>query len=111
HQCGKNTLVFVPLLTSHRYFQLDATLNALIAFITFFLLTCSVYLINDLIDIEVDRAHCTKSKRPFAAGDLSGKIGIAWIVVFIFAAGWLALHQNPQFQWMLVCYFSMAMLY
>ncbi|WP_082475981.1 UbiA family prenyltransferase [Methylobacterium sp. Leaf99] len=67
HQYAKNTLVFVPLLMAHR-FDGPAFLAALLAFVAFSLCASSVYLINDLIDIEADRAHPTKCRRPLASG-------------------------------------------
>ncbi|WP_417259570.1 UbiA family prenyltransferase [Celeribacter sp.] len=67
HQWLKNILVFIPLLLAH---QLDATslLRALTAFVAFSLTASSVYVLNDLLDLNADRAHARKCKRPFAAG-------------------------------------------
>ena len=57
HHWLKNILIFLPMLAAH---QLDAVtaFNSLIAFITFSLVASSVYLFNDLIDLNMDRAHC-----------------------------------------------------
>ncbi|WP_238297217.1 UbiA family prenyltransferase, partial [Methylobacterium soli] len=79
HQYAKNTLVFVPLLTSHN-FQTHAILMACMAFVTFSLAASAVYLLNDLMDIDADRRHPTKRNRPFARGALSMKAGMAAIV-------------------------------
>lgn len=67
HQWLKNVLVFMPMLTAHQI--TGATfLASLVAFIAFSLIASSVYVLNDLLDLRVDRAHPRKCKRPFAAG-------------------------------------------
>lgn len=67
HQWAKNGLVFVPLLTAHR-FDAGSLISAFAAFIAFSIAASSVYILNDLIDIEADRHHPTKRLRPLAAG-------------------------------------------
>ena len=75
HQWVKNLLLFVPLLASH---QIDnvSLLNGALAFIFFGMCASSVYLLNDLMDLEDDRHHITKRNRPFASGALSVKSGL-----------------------------------
>lgn len=69
HQWLKNILVFLPMLAAHQL--TGATfLASLTAFISFSLIASSVYVLNDLLDLKVDRAHPRKCKRPFAAGDI-----------------------------------------
>ena len=75
HQYLKNTLIFVPLLTSHS-FGLDAVLAAFLAFLSFSAAASAVYILNDLVDIEADRRHPTKCLRAFASGALSVKAGL-----------------------------------
>jgi 4-hydroxybenzoate polyprenyltransferase/phosphoserine phosphatase len=69
HQYAKNGLVFVPLLTNH-LFTWPSFLQALLAAIAFSLCASSVYLLNDLVDLQDDRGHRTKRKRPLACGDI-----------------------------------------
>jgi 4-hydroxybenzoate polyprenyltransferase len=71
HQWLKNFLVFVPLVTSHRIVDADATIRASLAFLAFCLAASAVYLLNDIADLEVDRNHQIKRKRPVASGALS----------------------------------------
>lgn len=61
HQWLKNTLVFLPMLATH---QLDGPtfLLSALAFICFSLVTSSVYVVNDLLDLAADRAHPRKRK-------------------------------------------------
>lgn len=71
HQWAKNLLVFIPLVTSHRLGETDLVVRGLLAFASFSLICSSVYLLNDLLDVEADRAHKTKRLRPLAAGEVS----------------------------------------
>ncbi|MFC6645894.1 UbiA family prenyltransferase [Granulicella cerasi] len=70
HQWAKNVLIFVPLLLAHRV-DLATAAGATTAFFSFGLCASATYIINDLLDIEADRRHPSKRRRPFAAGDLS----------------------------------------
>ncbi len=70
HQWVKNTLLFVPLFLAREYQDLDKTITAALAFAAFSLCASAVYVINDLLDVEADRCHPRKRKRPFASGAL-----------------------------------------
>ena len=80
HQWAKNALIFVPLLLGHAW-RLPTLLAATLAFLSFGLVASATYIINDLLDIEADRRHLTKRRRPFAAGDLSPISGIFMVIV------------------------------
>jgi 4-hydroxybenzoate polyprenyltransferase len=71
HQWTKNLLVFAPLALSKHLFEADAFLSASLAFALFCGLSGTVYLINDLADLERDRLHPKKRLRPLASGALS----------------------------------------
>ena len=73
HQWAKNLLLFVPIFLSHMV-TLPGIISALLAFVTFCLAASSVYVLNDLLDVDADRQHPTKRKRPFA----SGRLDVAW---------------------------------
>src|SRR5207253_7483775 len=64
-----------------------------IAFALFSLLSSSVYLLNDVIDVEKDRQHPTKRNRPIASGALPAKVAVAFAVLLMVGslAGGLAL--------------------
>jgi 4-hydroxybenzoate polyprenyltransferase len=70
HQWVKNLLIFVPILTSHRFLHADLLLQAVIAFFAMSLCASSVYVVNDLADIDADREHPSKRQRPLASGRL-----------------------------------------
>lgn len=67
--------VFLPIIAAH---QITATNIALgvIAFIAFSMTASAIYIINDVADLEDDRAHPRKRRRPFAAGDLAPATGL-----------------------------------
>jgi 4-hydroxybenzoate polyprenyltransferase/phosphoglycolate phosphatase-like HAD superfamily hydrolase len=69
HQWLKNILVFLPLLAAHQ-FTMASFSQALLAFLSFSLVASSVYVLNDLLDLESDRKHPRKRLRPFASGTL-----------------------------------------
>jgi 4-hydroxybenzoate polyprenyltransferase len=85
HQWAKNVLIFVPLLLAH-VLRLPTLLSAGLAFLCFSLCASATYIINDLLDIEADRRHPKKKRRPFAAGDLSVATGAAIAAAFLAAA-------------------------
>ena len=90
HQWAKNVLIFLPLLLAHvRSVGLIA--GAVVAFLAFGLCASATYIINDLLDIEADRVHPRKRRRPFAAGDLSALYGLAVVGLFFVGALLLAL--------------------
>ena len=93
HQWMKNMLVFVPVLTSHALLDLGSWLGGLLAFGAFSATASAIYLLNDLTDIDADRAHPQKSARPFAAGRLpvpAGLLAAAGLVLLGLALGFFA---------------------
>ncbi|MDE1176523.1 MAG: UbiA family prenyltransferase [Edaphobacter sp.] len=82
HQWAKNVLIFLPLLLAHAT-ATAPIVAALLAFVSFGLCASATYIVNDLLDIEVDRIHPRKRRRPFAAGDLSALNGVGVIVLFL----------------------------
>jgi 4-hydroxybenzoate polyprenyltransferase len=88
HQWAKNALVFVPVLTAGLVGDWSADARAVVAFALLSLLASSVYLVNDTLDIDADRAHRTKYKRPIASGDLP--VPHAIVTALLFAVGSMA---------------------
>lgn len=75
-QWVKNLFVLAPLFFSANFLDLRISLVSTAGFVVFCLLSSAVYLLNDLADIERDRHHPIKQRRPIAAGKLSP--GVAW---------------------------------
>jgi decaprenyl-phosphate phosphoribosyltransferase len=77
----KNVLVFAAPLAAGSIFEPDVLVPSLIAFVVFCLISSATYLINDVRDVEADRAHPTKCRRPIPAGDLPVSIAIGAAIV------------------------------
>jgi len=68
YQWSKNLLVFVPIITSNHLFDYTAWLSAFWAAAAFSATASGLYVLNDLADLDADRAHPRKRNRPFASG-------------------------------------------
>jgi 4-hydroxybenzoate polyprenyltransferase len=81
YQWAKNVLVLAPLVLGHRWADQQRCLAGLIGFAAFSLVSSSVYLINDVLDAEADRAHESKRDRPVADGSLSIQMALTVAVL------------------------------
>ena len=106
HQWAKNLLLFLPILTAHLYQEGELLTKAGITFIAMGLCASAVYLMNDLMDLESDRVHETKKRRPFASGNLPLHVGLLLLPVLLVGAFGLAIGLvNSTFAAMLGGYF------
>jgi hypothetical protein len=81
HHYIKNFLVFAALACSGQLFDPGKLLSGGLGFVAFCLISSVVYIINDIRDVEKDRQHPTKCKRPIAAGTVS--IKNAWLLAAV----------------------------
>ncbi|CAD6524406.1 UbiA family prenyltransferase [Paraburkholderia metrosideri] len=112
HQWLKNLLIFVPLLAAHKLRSSDLAIEALLAFFSFGLCASSVYLLNDLLDLEDDRHHPIKCKRPLASGTLPIAWGLALCPILLLGAcitAWLFL--PVEFGAVLLGYYLLTLTY
>ncbi|KAF0675809.1 UbiA family prenyltransferase [Profundibacterium mesophilum] len=89
HQWVKNVLLFLAPIAAHA-FDLPTLIQILLGIVAFSAAASSIYIINDLLDLEADRLHETKRRRPFAAGALplwSGMAGFALLVALALGLG------------------------
>ncbi|HLC49742.1 MAG TPA: UbiA family prenyltransferase, partial [Candidatus Andersenbacteria bacterium] len=112
HQWLKNLLLFVPPIMAHRIGNPETFFHTLVGFFSFSLLASSMYVMNDLLDIQADRAHQTKRFRPIALGTITALQAIILAVSvalgsFIFALSLLPL----AFSAMLVLYIVINAVY
>lgn len=110
-QWTKNLFVFAALVFDEKLFHWDATLRTFLGFLLFCAISSSVYIFNDLIDIQADRQHPVKKNRPLASGQLP--TGIAWSVGILLAvvaigAGWLL---SYSFALILILYLLLILAY
>ncbi len=111
HQWLKNTLLFVPLILSHQLNQPDLLFAAMIGFIGFCLCASSVYLLNDMLDLDSDRSHQTKHRRPFASGELPLAAGFAAAPALLLGTFLIALLLPHDFRLVLLIYWLLTCLY
>lgn len=111
HQWVKNILLFIPMAAAHILDKPGTLLHALLAFLAFGFSASSVYLLNDMLDLEADRKHPKKKRRPFAAGELSLLVGLFLAPLLLLGAAVLASFLPPEFRLVLVCYYGLTLAY
>jgi 4-hydroxybenzoate polyprenyltransferase len=107
----KNGFVFAALIFDGQLTNLPALIDTTIGFVLFCLASSSVYLVNDIRDLEEDRLHPTKRSRPLPSGRIP--ISVAWAAAAVLAAvsiggGFLL---QPAFGWIVLAYIGLFLLY
>ena len=111
HQWLKNMLLFVPLMAAHQLTDGPAWVSLIWAFVAFSLCASSVYIANDLLDLESDRQHPRKRYRPFASGVLPIHSGaIAAPLLFLLSCAVGAYVSMAFLLWLLI-YFLLTCIY
>ena len=108
HQWLKNLIVFVPVLTAHKFGDPAALSHAALAFAAFCLCAGAVYVLNDLLDLDADRHHETKRNRPFAAGTLPLPFGLVAAPALLLGAALLGMFLSAGFVAIVLMYFVLA---
>jgi 4-hydroxybenzoate polyprenyltransferase len=111
HQWLKNLLLFVPLLAAHQISNAQSLGLLLIAFLSFSLCASSVYITNDLLDLESDRSHPRKRFRPFASAKLSVLHGVIAAPLLIAASFLLGAVVGVDFLIVLFVYLLLTVTY
>lgn len=111
HQWMKNLLLFLPLLAAHEIGNLDAWQSLLLGFFAFSLCASTVYIVNDLLDLDSDRLHPRKRMRPFASGAVPVWKGVALAPVLLAVSFVLAFQVGTMFVGWLLAYFAVTCLY
>jgi 4-hydroxybenzoate polyprenyltransferase/phosphoserine phosphatase len=111
HQWLKNLLLFIPLLAAHQFTNQDSWLALILAFVSFSLCASSVYIANDLLDLESDRLHPRKCNRPFASGLVPAWMGVVLAPLLMLGSLVLAQHVDGMFLPWLLFYFVLTCVY
>lgn len=112
HQWIKNILIFLPLFAAQKFTDVTSVKQCFISFFLFGLTASSVYILNDISDIEDDRHHKYKRNRPFAAGDANLISGwIAWPCILIVAFSLSLIYFSWFFLIVLASYFIITLAY
>lgn len=107
----KNIFVFAPLLFSKHLFEADYFFKSSLAFISFCLVSSSVYILNDIVDKEKDKKHPKKKLRPIASGSISIKIASFLALAFLFFSSYLAIKTNIYLFYLIISYFLLNIFY
>lgn len=83
HQWFKNMFIFLPLFFDHKLLEWNFLMPAIVAFFAYCFAASGIYCLNDIIDIDADRKHPKKSKRPIASGAISRNTAISLVVICI----------------------------
>jgi 4-hydroxybenzoate polyprenyltransferase len=110
-QWPKNVVVLAALIFDRQLTNWTALLHASAGFIIFCLISSSVYIINDLVDVEADRQHPDKKHRPIASGVLPLPIAIIFVILLILVIFPLAYILSPSFALIGFAYFLINLAY
>lgn len=111
HQWLKNLLLFVPLLTAFSFMEVEKLATMAVAFLAFSFAASATYMVNDLWDLESDRAHPRKRLRPFANAKIPILNGLAVAGSALVLAFVLALAISQAFVLMLLTYVVLTSAY
>jgi 4-hydroxybenzoate polyprenyltransferase len=107
----KNVLLFAPVVLAHRTGDASAVIAAALAFVAFSLTASAMYLINDLRDVEFDRAHPGKKSRMIAAGALSPLVAMIAAAVLLLAGVAIAFRVSGELLGYLAAYAVLSLVY
>jgi len=110
-QWMKNVLIFVPLVFDRQLDNMAAFMTTLAGFALLCLVASAVYLINDLTDLEADRRHPEKMKRPLASGELPVAAAIWATALLLLIAVPLAYFLSPSFAVVQLTYLLLNLAY
>ncbi len=110
-QWTKNVFVFAALVFDKQLLNADSFLRTLAGFALFCLISSSVYIFNDISDVEADRQHPEKKNRPIPSGKLP--ISVAWVagIVLVITTFAISFFLAPGFEAVVIIYFLLNMAY
>jgi 4-hydroxybenzoate polyprenyltransferase len=111
HQWAKNALIFLPLMLTKSSHNLEAIVLAGLALVAFSLCASSVYLLNDMFDLDADRVHSRKQNRPLASGALPISIGLLFVPLLLALSFFIALKVSLNFVFVLAVYYIITSVY
>lgn len=112
-QWVKNGVIFAALVFDRQlgWSHIEATLRTLAGFIIFCVISGIVYIINDLADIEADRQHPDKRKRPIASGELPIPIALGGVIILGVITLPISFWLSPGFGVVALAYFLLNLAY
>jgi 4-hydroxybenzoate polyprenyltransferase len=110
-QWSKNVFIFAALIFDKKLLEPVWLVRTIAAFLLFCLISSTVYIINDLVDLEKDRAHPVKRKRPLPSGQLSPRVAAIAAIVFAVAGIALSFALSVWFGVVISVYLGLMLLY
>jgi len=110
-QWTKNLFIFAALVFDRQLTNPEALLQTIFGFFLFSFLSSTVYIINDIADIEADRKHPRKMNRPIASGQLPVKVAAVVAMVIVVITLTLSYLLSPSFMLISLIYFITFLLY
>jgi 4-hydroxybenzoate polyprenyltransferase len=111
HHWTKNIVLFVPLFVSQEFDERANNAALALAFLAFGLLASAGYLVNDIRDVEADRAHPRKRKRAIASGRLSVGTALAFASLLTISGLTLAAFLPGGFIYYAIGYLAISLSY
>jgi len=111
HQWIKNFFVFAPLIFSQNVFNLPLLVKTIFAFVLFCILSGATYILNDIQDLEEDKLHPVKSKRPLASGRLKKTHAFSACILLVLLGLVGAYYLHIHFFMALLIYFILQIVY
>ncbi|HRV91245.1 MAG TPA: decaprenyl-phosphate phosphoribosyltransferase, partial [Anaerolineae bacterium] len=110
-QWTKNGFIFAPLIFDEKLFQWGPLFKTILGFFLLCLISGTVYLINDLVDIEKDRQHPVKKNRPIPSGQLPIPVAIAAVVILLIICLPMSFLLDPIFGLIIIGYLILQIAY
>ena len=108
----KNAICFVPLIFSLKFLEAQSFIAEFLMFVSFCLISSSVYVLNDIFDAKADRLHQNKKFRPVASGKISIKTAnFVYDFCFFTLSIFASLYINPLCTLIIVSYFILNIFY
>lgn len=107
----KNLSIFAAIFFTGQLLNLPLLQVSFLAFVTFCLASSSIYIVNDLTDIEKDKLHPFKKNRPLARGVISKKLAIGVALIFVILAFYLGSQISTAFILTLLIFYLLHVAY
>jgi 4-hydroxybenzoate polyprenyltransferase len=111
HQWTKNFFIYAALIFSQNIFNLPLLIKTTIAFSAFCLISSALYIFNDLKDLEEDKLHPLKSKRPIASGKIKKSTATLVIIILSLLGFSSAFSLNKNYFIIILVYFLLQLSY
>lgn len=110
-QWSKNLLVFAPIIFDLKLFQIELALKTVLGFVTLCFISGTVYIINDIVDIDKDRHHPTKRFRPLPSGQITVNTAISAALLLVVTCLPFSFILDFYFGITILCYLILQIAY